>query len=92
MSQGETRLVGVAAATLRSPQVLILDEPYAHLDQSHVHNVEQLIRKVAADGGSVLFTTHRTSEALAADRLLVLSSGRLHETTLDSELACSVLR
>lgn len=92
LSQGEQQLVAIAAAVLRSPRLLILDEPFSHLDRSHVEIVTELIADVRAKAGAVVFTAHRRAEAAQADRVLVLDEARLHEVDIDSELARGVLK
>lgn len=92
LSQGEQQLVGLAVALVRSPELVLLDEPFAHLDVEHVVRVQSAVQSIAEGGGSVLFTTHRVSEAEMADRLLILSGGKLVEASVGSSLARSVLR
>jgi len=61
-----------------APRMLILDEPTASLPASEVEHVFAAIERVAADGGSVLYVSHRIDEVLRiADELVVLRDGQI---------------
>lgn len=77
LSGGERQLVIMARALAQCPQILLLDEPTAHLDLSNRARVTGAIRQLAERGISVLCTTHDPNFALAvADYTLLLSKGR----------------
>ena len=77
-SLGMRQRIGIAAALLGDPQTLVLDEPVNGLDPDGVHWVRELIRGLAADGRTVLVSSHLMSEmALTADHLIVMGRGRL---------------
>lgn len=92
LSQGEQQLIGIGAAIVRTPRLVVLDEPFSHLDRRHVDVVSAVIEDTRSQGGGVLFTSHRRSEVELADRLLVLSGGQLRPVGPDSEAAHAVLR
>jgi ABC-2 type transport system ATP-binding protein len=70
--------LGIAAALLGDPPVLILDEPVNGLDPEGVLWIRTLLRSLAAEGRTVLLSSHLMSEmALTADRLIVIGRGRL---------------
>jgi ABC-2 type transport system ATP-binding protein len=70
--------LGIAAALLGDPEVLILDEPVNGLDPEGVLWVRQLARAKAAEGRTVFISSHLMSEmALTADRLVVIGRGRM---------------
>ena len=70
--------LGIAAALLGDPGVLLLDEPVNGLDPAGVRWIRDLIRSLAARGRTVFVSSHLISEiALTADRLLVIDFGRL---------------
>lgn len=77
-SLGMTQRLGVAAALLGDPGVLLLDEPVNSLDPEGVAWIRGLLRSLAAEGRTVLVSSHLMAEmALTADRLIVLGRGRL---------------
>jgi ABC-2 type transport system ATP-binding protein len=76
-SKGFRQRVGVAAALIHDPAVVLLDEPTHGLDPLQVALFLEFVRELAASH-AILFSTHVLSEAVAvADRLLVIHSGRL---------------
>jgi ABC-2 type transport system ATP-binding protein len=77
-SLGMGQRLGIAAALLGDPAVLIFDEPVNGLDPDGIHWVRTLMRTQAAEGRTVLVSSHLMSEmALTADHLLVIGKGRL---------------
>jgi ABC-2 type transport system ATP-binding protein len=77
-SLGMGQRLGIASALLGDPAVLILDEPVNGLDPDGIHWVRTLMRALAAEGRTVLVSSHLMSEmALTADHLLVIGKGRL---------------
>ena len=77
-SLGMGQRLGIAAALLGNPQVLLLDEPVNGLDPEGIIWVRGLLRALAAEGRAVLVSSHLMSEiALTAERLVVIGRGRL---------------
>jgi ABC-2 type transport system ATP-binding protein len=77
-SLGMGRRLGLAAALLGDPPVLVLDEPVNGLDTEGIRWLRELLRSMAAEGRTVLISSHLMTEmALVADHLLVISRGRL---------------
>ncbi len=77
-SLGMSQRLGIASALLGDPAVLIFDEPINGLDPDGIHWVRTLMRTLAAEGRTVLVSSHLMSEmALTADHLLVIGKGRL---------------
>ncbi|RLP73209.1 ABC transporter ATP-binding protein [Mycetocola tolaasinivorans] len=77
-SLGMGQRLGIAAALLGDPQTLILDEPVNGLDPEGVRWVRQLVRSLAAQGRTVLLSSHLMSEmAQTADHIIVLGKGRV---------------
>jgi ABC-2 type transport system ATP-binding protein len=77
-SLGMTQRLGVAAALLGDPGVLLLDEPVNGLDPDGVVWIRTLLRSLAAEGRTVFVSSHLMSEmALTADHLIVIGRGRL---------------
>src|ERR1700742_4705085 len=78
LSLGMSQRLGIAGALLGDPPVLLFDEPVNGLDPEGIVWVRTLIRALAAEGRTVLVSSHLMSEmALTADHLLVIGRGRL---------------
>jgi ABC-2 type transport system ATP-binding protein len=77
-SLGMRQRLGIAAALLGDPEVLVLDEPTNGLDPAGVHWLRALVRERADRGGTVLVSSHLLAElALAADDVVIVQAGRL---------------
>jgi ABC-2 type transport system ATP-binding protein len=87
-SLGMTQRLGIAAALLGDPRVLVLDEPINGLDPDGVIWVRSLLKQLAAEGRTVFLSSHLMSEmAVTADHLVVIGQGRLlAEGSLDDIL------
>ena len=78
LSAAERQMVEIARAVIRSPGVLVLDEPTASLSAQAANTVLDLMARLKANGTSVIFISHRMSEIMqAADRAVVLKDGDL---------------
>ncbi len=78
LSGGEHQLVLIARAIAQETPILLLDEPTAHLDLGNRGRILALLRDLAGQGITVLFTTHDPDAALAiADRFILLRGGRI---------------
>ncbi len=77
-SLGMRQRLGIAAALLGSPQVLILDEPANGLDPAGIRWMRTLLRDFADAGGTVLLSSHLLHEVqLVADDVIVIDRGRI---------------
>jgi ABC-2 type transport system ATP-binding protein len=86
-SLGMAQRLGIAAALVGDPGVLLLDEPVNGLDPDGVRWIRNLLKSLAASGRTVLISSHLISEmALTADRLIVIGRGRLLADTTVTEL------
>ncbi|MFI7896545.1 ABC transporter ATP-binding protein [Streptomyces sp. CACIS-1.16CA] len=86
-SLGMGQRLGIAAALLGDPATVILDEPVNGLDPEGVLWVRTLLTSLAAEGRTVLVSSHLMSEmALTADHLIVIGRGRLLADTTVAEL------
>jgi ABC-2 type transport system ATP-binding protein len=84
-SLGMGQRLGIAAALLGDPHTLILDEPVNGLDPEGVRWVREFVRYLAAEGRTVLLSSHLMSEmAQTADHVIVLGRGRV---LADAELS-----
>ncbi|WP_219415040.1 ABC transporter ATP-binding protein [Pseudonocardia nigra] len=78
LSGGQRRRLDVALGIIGHPELLFLDEPTTGFDPQARRDFWQLIRALAADGTTILLTTHYLDEADAlADRLAVIADGRI---------------
>ena len=76
-SLGMRQRLGLAAALLRDPELLILDEPANGLDPAGIREVRELLRRLAAEGRTVLVSSHILSEIQqTCDRVVILQRGR----------------
>ncbi len=77
-SLGMRQRLGIAAALLGDPPVLVFDEPLNGLDPEGIVWIRSLMRRMAAEGRAVLMSSHLMSEMeLTADHLVVIGRGRL---------------
>jgi NitT/TauT family transport system ATP-binding protein len=93
LSGGMKMRTSVARALITRPNLLLLDEPFAALDEPTRHSLQQQLREIwAALGMTVLFVTHSISEAVfLANRIIVLSP-RPARILLDSSIQLTETR
>ncbi len=78
LSLGMGQRLGIAAALLGDPAILILDEPINGLDPEGIVWVRHLLRSLATEGRTVLVSSHLMTEmSLTADHLIIIGRGRL---------------
>jgi ABC-2 type transport system ATP-binding protein len=77
LSKGYRQRVGLAAALVHDPQVLILDEPMSGLDPAQIRGARTLIRELAGEH-TILYSSHILHEVeLTCDRILMIARGRI---------------
>jgi ABC-2 type transport system ATP-binding protein len=77
-SHGMRQRLGIAAALLRRPRLLILDEPATGLDPAGMRDMRLLIRRLAGEGITVLLSSHQLPEVEElCDRVAIVDSGRV---------------
>jgi tungstate transport system ATP-binding protein len=82
LSGGEAQLTALARSLVLRPEVLLLDEPTAHLDPARVALVEEVVREVHQRTTTVVWATHNLFQARRmARRVALLLDGRLVEVT-----------
>ena len=87
LSKGFRQRVGLAAAIIHQPEILILDEPTAGLDPNQIILVRELIASLRSQC-TVLLSTHILQEVEAmADHVLLISEGRLRFDGSPAEMA-----
>lgn len=84
LSGGERKRAAIARAVAYQPDILLLDEPFSHLDQSHSQQLEDIIQHLANQSGkTVVFSTHDRLQGLAlADSTINLVAGKTTKSTL----------
>jgi ABC-2 type transport system ATP-binding protein len=89
-SLGMAQRLGIATALLGDPEVLLLDEPVNGLDPEGIRWLRTLLHAQAAQGRTVLVSSHLISEmALTAERLVVIGQGRLLADTTVAALSAT---
>ena len=77
LSKGYQQRVGIAAAIIHNPEVLILDEPTTGLDQNQLQEIRTLIKKLGKEK-TILLSTHIMQEVEAlCDRVIIIKKGEL---------------
>jgi ABC-type multidrug transport system ATPase subunit len=90
-SKGMQQRLGLAQAVLHEPQVLLLDEPSSGLDPAGRVFLTRLIRELAREGRTVVFSSHLLAQAEEiCDRIAILGQGRLLVQGTPAELLGSV--
>ncbi len=85
-SGGMQRRLGLAAALIHEPELIVLDEPTAGLDPVLRLKVWERLRDLQQQGRSLLVTTQYVGEAANCDRVLLIRAGRLHFDGTPDEL------
>jgi heme exporter protein A len=86
-SQGMRQRLAVARALLRSPDLLLLDEPYAALDEEARELVDRVIDEARTAGRTVVLATHDPTKAAMANRVLFMDGGRILPELASSAVA-----
>jgi ABC-2 type transport system ATP-binding protein len=90
-SLGMRQRLGIAAAMLGDPRVLILDEPANGLDPEGIRWMRELLQGLAAEGRTVLVSSHLLTEMQAlADDVVILAAGRLIRQGAVTEVLASM--
>ncbi|HMK02639.1 MAG TPA: gliding motility-associated ABC transporter ATP-binding subunit GldA [Ferruginibacter sp.] len=77
LSKGYKQRVGLAAALIHDPEVLILDEPTSGLDPNQIVEIREVIKKLG-EHKTVLFSSHILQEVQAiCDRVIIISKGKI---------------
>src|SRR6185369_5574430 len=87
-SQGMRQRLGLAAALLRRPTLLLLDEPANGMDPAGIREFRTLLRSLAGDGTTVFLSSHLLAEVeQVCDQVAVLQAGQLVDQGRDTALA-----
>ena len=77
MSGGEMQRVAIARALANSPALLLADEPTGELDEATGEEIARLLRRVAAEGTTLVIATHNQALADSLSRIVQLRDGRV---------------
>ncbi len=77
LSGGQKQKVAIAGILAMKPDCIVLDEPTAMLDPKGRRDVMKTLRKLNADGITIILVTHNMDEAVQADRVIVMSNGQV---------------
>ncbi len=83
LSGGQKRKVALAGIIALNADIFLFDEPTAGLDPQSCSAVFKMFRILCAQGKTVVFSTHRSEEAAAADRKIVISNGSIIEDSFN---------
>jgi ABC-2 type transport system ATP-binding protein len=88
-SLGMKQRMAIASALLNNPEILILDEPTNGLDPQGIHQIRELIKKIAAEGTTILLASHLLDEVeKVCSHVVILRKGEnLYDGTVDGMLA-----
>ena len=77
LSGGQMQRIALARAMYGTPRVLVLDEPNANLDEAGESALAQAVRAMREQGSAVVLITHRPGALALADRIVVMTAGRI---------------
>jgi putative ABC transport system ATP-binding protein len=77
LSGGQQQRVAIARALINEPPLLLADEPTGALDSQTGHEIIGILRRLHADGRTIVLVTHEHEVAAAADRIVELRDGRV---------------
>ncbi len=93
LSRGMQQRLSLARAIIHKPDLMLLDEPYAGLDQESVEMLEVLLNAVRSEARTVIMTTHNLERGLSrSDRVVILTKGRVAFEAPSSSLTLQQLR
>ncbi len=75
LSGGQRQRIGLARAIYDQPKLLVLDEPNSNLDDQGEKELVEALRRIKADGCTVIIITHRTMVLQCVDKILVMKEG-----------------
>ena len=92
LSGGQRQRIGLARAVYGSPSLLLLDEPNSNLDDQGERELVLAIRRVKAQGCTVVVITHRTSVLQCVDKILVMTNGQAANLGPRDEVLATLLK
>ncbi|QGG93758.1 ABC transporter ATP-binding protein [Actinomarinicola tropica] len=94
LSHGNQQRVQLAAALVHDPELLVLDEPFSGLDPLGVASMEEVLREQAAEGRTIIFSSHQLDlvEALCDDVVIIHRGRAVRSGTIEAIRAASEQR
>ena len=94
LSGGQQQRVGIARALVKSPDILLADEPTGNLDTRSGEEIMSILTELHADGITVIIVTHEADIASRADRIITMRDGLIvsDESNLAPSAAAAVQR
>lgn len=87
LSSGQKQKIALASAHAMRPEIYVLDEPSANLDKAATLALKELLRKLKAQGKTVIISEHRLSFLMSlADRILYIDGGRIRYNWMPQEI------
>lgn len=87
-SGGMKRRLNLAVGMIHNPKIVLLDEPTVGIDPQARNTILDIIREIAREGTTILFTTHHLEEAeMLCERIAIMDHGRILQTGSVGELA-----
>lgn len=77
LSGGQKQMVAIGSVLIMNPEVIILDEPYSHLDESNRVGVEKIINTLKENGSTVIIVEHDHTMVENADKWMLLENGKI---------------
>ena len=90
MSSGEIRRILIGRALVHDPKALILDEPTASLDLRAVHELREILRKIARAGTTLVLVTHHLPDIIPEiGRIVLMKDGKVFRDGAKDEILAS---
>jgi ABC-type protease/lipase transport system fused ATPase/permease subunit len=92
LSAGQRQRIALARALYGRPRLVVLDEPNSNLDGEGETALIEAIRRLKADGATLIIVTHRSKLLTSMDRILVLRDGAIEKLGPPAEIFASAVR
>lgn len=86
LSGGQRQKIAIARVLYKNPEIIILDEASSSLDSDSEEHVMNTLKELKSDGKTIIMIAHRLSTVLNADKIIVMSKGKVIESGTHNEL------